>query len=289
MIAYNPKRWWRVVFSYRGTVLPAVIRPVAVFTLISLVLVLLDYYYDRQLPHIDPVGHTILGVVLGLLIVFRTNSSYERFWEGRRLWGQLVNASRSLARAAAAYAGPADDLGRLVAAFALALRHHLRGQRDPSDVRKLLPDGTADRVAAAANPPAAVAGLLSDWVARRVDAGRLHPALAAELEQQVAVLTDCQGGCERILGTPIPFAHAAHIKHLLLLYLGTLPVVLVEKMGFAAPVAVATMSFGLLGIQEAGLEIENPFGEDPNDPPLDDICSAIARDAAALTERPAGG
>jgi putative membrane protein len=123
-------------------------------------------------------------------------------------------------------------------------------------------------------------------VAGRVTAGRIHPAMAAVLEQQVVSLTDCQGGCERILQTPVPFVHAAHIKHLLLLDLGTLPIVLVDKMGYAAPVAVGIMAFGLLGIQEAGLEIEDPFGEDPNDLPLEDICGVIARDAAALAGRP---
>jgi putative membrane protein len=99
---------------------------------------------------------------------------------------------------------------------------------------------------------------------------------------QINILLDCQGGCERILKTPIPFVYAAHIKHLLLLYLGTLPIVLVEKLGYSAPIAIAIMTFGLLGIQEAGLEIEDPFGTDPNDLPLDDICSTIARDVLAL-------
>lgn len=284
MIAYDPKNWWSVICSIHGTVLRDVAPAVATLTVFSLALVVWDKNADGGIPHIDPVGHTILGVVLGLLIVFRTNSSYERFWEGRRLWGQMVNTSRSLARGAAVYAGPAAELARLLTGYVHSVKHHLRGERDLAPIRQFLPESEFSRIEAAGNPPSQIAALMSRWNAERISSGRLTPMLGAELERQVTILLDCQGGCERIHKTPIPFVYAAHIKHLLLLYLGTLPIVLVEKLGYSAPIAVAIMTFGLLGIQEAGLEIEDPFGTDPNDLPLDDICATIARDVHALAD-----
>jgi putative membrane protein len=133
------------------------------------------------------------------------------------------------------------------------------------------------------NPPAVIALHMSRWVQARTAAGT--PAVAAEgLEQQVRALTDCQGGCERILLTPVPFAYAVHNKQLLMLYLLSLPFVLVEEMGWAAVPATAVIAFGLLGIEEAGGEIENPFGTDPNDLDIDGLCAGIARDAKAMAE-----
>src|SRR6476620_10685908 len=125
----------KVIFSWHGTVLPAVLRPTLWFTVFTAVLVLWDKY-EYPLPQVDPVGHSVLGVVLGLLIVFRTNSSYERFWEGRKLWGQLVNSTRNLARAANAYAGDARDLADLIAGYVYAIKHNLRDERDLPDVQR---------------------------------------------------------------------------------------------------------------------------------------------------------
>ena len=91
-------------------------------------------------------------------------------------------------------------------------------------------------------------------------------------------------GCERIRSTPIPFVYAVHIKHLLFTYLATLPFVLVAKMGMATPLAVGLIAFGLMGVEEAGLELEDPFGEDANDLPTDAMCDGLEKDLAALTE-----
>ncbi|MFO0810350.1 MAG: bestrophin family ion channel [Gemmataceae bacterium] len=283
MIVYQPTKWMKVIFSWHGTVLPAVLKPTAWFAVFTFALVLWDKY-EYPLPQVDPVGHSVLGVVLGLLILFRTNSSNERFWEGRKLWGQLVNSSRNLARAGTAYTGDARDLADLIAGYVYAIKHNLRDERDLPDVQRFLSPEQFQRIASAGNPPALAAGFLSQWIATRVADGRLQPILAAEMERQVATLVDCQGGCERIKKTPIPFVYAVHIKHLIVLYVGTLPFVMVDKLGWTAPVAVAIMAFGLLGVQEAGLEVEDPFNYDPNDLPLDEFCATIARDVAAATQ-----
>ena len=102
------------------------------------------------------------------------------------------------------------------------------------------------------------------------------------MEQVLNNMVDAQGGCERIQKTPLPFVYASLIRQLLLIYLGSLPFVLVARMGYAAPLVVAVVSLGMLGIEEAGVEIERPFGTDPNCLPLEQICALIARDAVAL-------
>ena len=98
----------------------------------------------------------------------------------------------------------------------------------------------------------------------------------------VRALLDNQGGCERILKTPIPFAYAVHIRQMLAIYVVTLPFALVGEMGWATIPTVAVVAFGMIGIEEAGNEIEDPFGTDPNDLPLEALCATIAKDVAAL-------
>ena len=134
--------------------------------------------------------------------------------------------------------------------------------------------------------PAVLAHALSAWVRERQQSGELDAAAARALEGNVCSLVDTAANCERIGQTPIPFAYAVHIKQMLTLYLATLPFVLVPKMGLAAVFAVAGIAFGLVGIEEAGVEIEDPFGTDANDLPLEAFCATVAEDARALAELP---
>jgi putative membrane protein len=285
MIAYDPKDWRHLLFALRGTVAVRVLRRVALYGGLTLVL-WACHTFTFELPAADPLGHSLLGVALGLLIVFRTNTSYDRYWEARKLWGGLVVTARNLVRGAVAYGGESDGLVRLTTAFPLVLKQHLRGDRDLKEIRPLVSAEVYARVSAAANPPAAVAQAMSAWLRDHLKQGNLDTATARALEGNVCSLVEAAGNCERILQTPIPFAYAAHIKQMLVLYLLTLPFVLVPKMGPLAIVAVAGVAFGLVGIEEAGVEIEDPFGTDANDLPLEEFCATVAADARALTEQP---
>lgn len=290
MIDYDRTSWWRTCFALHGTALPHVLGRVGLLTGFCLLLCFLNEYVLQNvgtpLFALDQLGHTVMGVSLGMFIVFRTNTSYARFWEARSHWGSLVNTSRNLARAGAVYAGPAGELSRLIAAYVIALKEFLRGQKDLSGLRQFVPGKLFATASTAGNPATILARAMSEWIAGRLAEGRLDTMQAARLEGLVASLTDAQGGCEKILRTPMPFVYAALIKQVLLLYLGSLPFVLVGKMGFAAPLVVAGVSLGMLGIEEAGVEIEDPFGAGPNHLPLDRLCEMIARDTAALTADP---
>jgi len=124
---------------------------------------------------------------------------------------------------------------------------------------------------------------LSEWIRERLKQGQIEAIQATQMEQQICILLDQQGGCEKIKNTPLPFVYAALIKQLLLLYLYSLPFVLI-KMGYAAPLVVVVVALGLLGIEEAGVEIENPFSpNDPNTLPLEKLCETITRDVTDLT------
>jgi ion channel-forming bestrophin family protein len=286
MIEYRSKNWWRTTCSFYGTVIPNVLGRVGSLTAFCLALCLLDDYvlhkYAYPLPSLDQLGHTVLGVAMSMLIVFRTNSSNNRYWDGRTFWGALVNGSRNLARLASRYAPPADELVGLITAYAIAVRESLRGTFDARAIANLVPGRLARSAAAAPNPPTILAASISDWINQRRTDGQIDNYQAVAMEQVLNSMVDAQGGCERIQRTPLPFVYASLIRQLLLIYLGSLPFVLVARMGYAAPLVVAVVSFGMLGIEEAGVEIERPFGTDPNCLPLEQICSVIARDTASL-------
>lgn len=292
MIDYDRSSWWGTCFAIRGTVLVHILGRVGLLTGFCLALSLIDAFvlnqYGTQMPNLDPIGHTVMGTALGMFLVFRTNTAYSRFWEARTHWGAIVNASRNLARSGAVYGAPAGELARLITAFVIALKEHLRGSGDQSGLRSLVPGRLLAEVSGAGNPPALLARAMSEWIAGRLAEGRIDTIQASRMEGFVATLTDAQGGCEKILRTPMPFVYAALIKQVLLLYLGSLPFVLVGRLDFAAPVTVAGVSLAMLGIEEAGVEMEDPFGTGPNQLPLDRICETIGRDVAALTAGPDG-
>jgi putative membrane protein len=292
LIDYDRMSWWRICLSFRGTVLPRVLARVGILTSFALGLYGLNEYLIAtkvsRLPELDQLGHNVLGMAISLIIVFRTNTSNGRFWEARTLWGQLVNNTRSLVRRAAVFAGPADDLARLVSAYVLAIKQNLRDDKDLLEVRPLVSGALFDDLQKARNPPSVLARAMSEWVRRRLKEGRMDTITAMALDQVITDLVASQGGCERIHLTPLPFIYASLIKLLMLVYLVTLPFVLVPRMTFWAPLVVAVVALAMLGIEDAGVEIEDPFGRGPNHLPLDRICTNIARDVTMLAEeRPA--
>ncbi len=286
MIIYNRNAWTKLAFSYKGTVIPAILGRVAMITSLSLLLHLLKELLppDWTNLHLDPLGHTILGSTIGLLIVFRTNASNARYWEARSHWGIMINSSRTLARMGHIYGGgQADDLANLISGYVLAVKQTLRNDIDLDEISHLVPANLYEKATRSGNPPTIIARGISEWIFRRQAEGKLDYRMAQSMEELLTKMADCQGGCEKISKTPLPYVYATLIKQILLVYLFTLPFVLLEKMGLAGPIIVAVVSLGMLGIEEAGVETEAPFGTDPNDLPLEQLCLTISRDTHQVT------
>lgn len=290
MLEYRRRNWWATAFSYRGTVLRNVqgrVIALAVYALFIQVLYELGIKQGSlvaiSLGRIDATAYTVLGSLLGFLIVFRTNSSSNRYWEGRSLWGQMINSTRSLARFAQAYLYPANELADLIAGYVVSLKQTLRRSNDISEAEIYLPDSVYRRATHTGNPPTAIAAAMTNWIAERYRAGQIDSQQLRHVEDLLARMVDAQGGCEKIQKTPLPFVYASMIKQLITVYLATFPLVVCEKMGWWTPLFVAVVSFGFFGIEEAGVEVEDPFDLDDNCLPLDALCMTIIRDTAALT------
>ena len=205
-----------------------------------------------------------------------------RIWEGRSHWGVIVNSSRNLARAAAAYTKEGREIAGLIASYVISLRHALRGSRDLSETGPFLPDELREVAESFGNQPTAIAAGMTHWVARQARNGILNPEMTRHCEWLIAEMVSAQGGCEKIQKTPLPFAYVSLIKLMILAYLATLPLVLCAKLGWFSPLVMAVVALGMFGMEETSVEIEDPFGFQPNCIDLEVITITITRDAGQL-------
>lgn len=279
----NKKRWFRLALQLKGSVIPSILSRVIWCGLFG---ALVSLAYHLNLPVSQPIFGTVIpSIVLGLLLVFRTNTAYERFWEGRKIWGSMVNDTRNLARQIwidIAEITPEDRAAkiaamRLVIAFAVATKLHLRSGPVNHELEDLISSSEYFKIKNANHPPLEISLLIGDYLRQQANRQTLNLYQLPTLQTLLNKLVDNLGGSERILRTPIPLAYAIHLNQLVLLYCLLLPFQLVAQLGWWTGIMVALVSFTLMGIEEIGLEIENPFGYDANDLPLDAICSNIRR------------
>lgn len=282
------RQWFRILVRLRGSVIPAILLRVLLCTFFG-ILVSGLYFHGWQVSW-EALGGIVPSIVLGLLLVFRTNTAYERFWEGRKLWGSLVNTTRNLARqiwVAIEETSQADrdakvSTLRLLVAFAVAMKLHLRCQPLDREFAALVTQEQFHQLQAMNHPPLEVAFWIADYLQSQHDQGKLNTYQLAATMELLNRMVDVLGGCERILKTPIPLAYSIHLKQLLLLYCLSLPFQLVATVGWWTGLVTGLISFTVFGIEEIGIEIENPFGTDPNDLPLDTICQTMWRNIEDL-------
>jgi putative membrane protein len=281
--AASQQSWFSVALQVRGSVIPAILGRTLFCGAFAAGVAGLHYLgYPVSLPVLASV---IPNIVLGLMLVFRTNTAYERFWEGRKLWGGMVNTVRNLARhiwvtvLATESRDQEEKLAAmyLLVAFAVATKLHLRHEPVNQELEPLLSEAQYAKLKQMNHPPLEIAFWLQDYLQQRYYCQQLNPYQLSMMQELLNHLVDYLGGCERILKTPIPLAYSIHLKQLLLIYCLTLPFQFVSQLGWWTAPLVCLISFTLFGIEEIGVEIENPFGRDQNDLPLDQICQTMKR------------
>lgn len=217
--------------------------------------------------------HAALSLVLGCLLVFRTNTAYNRWWEARTLWGMLVNASRNTAIKLHHIACiPDDELGRarsLLVAFPVALKHHLRGEsvQLPESVKKL--SGSAVHV------PQALINQLYEIVGRAKRSGAIDGNDLRVLDVELTRFLDVCGGCERIQRTRIVTSYRTFARQCILLVLLTLPWGVAHDFGWWTLPLTIIVSYFMIGLETVAEHVEEPFGYDEDDLDLDEICLTI--------------
>lgn len=278
MIVRPRPHWLRMLFVWRGSVLPSIaVQLLATTAFAVLVTVLHGRVFQWKIP-LNFVPFSLIGLTLAIFLGFRNSTSYARYWEARTLWGAVLNETRSLLRQALTLADPPSEAGGLAArliAFVHALRHQLRGTEPTPDFDRLLSPEDASRLAPVRYKPAMLLLMAGEWLRDRRASGRLPPALIQAMEVPLGRLTEALGGCERIAGTPIPFTYAVIIHRTIYLYCVLLPFGLVDAIGPMTPVVVAFIAYTFFALEALAAEIEEPFGTEANDLPLDAMSRMI--------------
>jgi len=290
----DKKRSWLETVIVGGFALPHIWLRTCIVTGISIVVTILYEEVPQLHYSLTPAPFTIIGLPLGIFLGFRNNTAYDRFWEGRKLWGSLVNTTRSLTRQVLTLIEPQADADpvestpeaikkfenevvHMVIAYVHALRHHLRDTKPFEPLSHILPKEEVEKLEDEENVPLA---LLQRMGEKFVEARRkkwVHAFHIPVLEGSLTGLTDIQGACERIKGTPIPFSYTVLMHRIVAGYCTLLPFGLMESIKWATPAVVLAISYCFFGLDAIGDEIEQPFGMDINDLPLKSISRNIER------------
>ena len=279
MIVYEPnKNWFKDILNLTTSyTIKKILYGVFISGLVSTVICVLLWYYN-----VDPKMHSgifsLLGIVLSILLVFRTNTAYDRWWEGRKLWGTLVNNTRQLAIMLEASL-PKDDkesrayFARHISNFGIALKEHLRKGVNLAELE--LTEAELGELKSKQHKPTHIAFWIFNRMQAMYRAGIFTDSDIINLKQQHQVLTDVMGACERIKKTPIPFSYAVYIKVFISVYGMMLPFGLYEDFGFHTILLSMFIFFTMIGVELMAQEIEDPFGLDCNDLSTGDIANTI--------------
>ncbi len=286
MISYNPKDWLRFLFTFHRTDTIRKLFPLIVFIgLYSWGIVYLEANYlklaENSYAKNITVMHSLLGFAISMLLVFRTNTAYDRWWEGRKLWGSLVNNSRNLAVKLNSILPRDDEKNRsffkkIIPLFASELCVHLQNEKT--------------RMALDADPHPEIAGFdSSKHIPNQVVAVMMNKVHLLHRDHQISdyqllflnnelqSFLDICGACERIKNTPIPYSYSAFIKKFIFFYVITLPLGFALSLGFITIPVVIFIFYVLASLELIAEEIEDPFGKDDNDLPMQKIAENIGK------------
>jgi putative membrane protein len=288
MIVDRKRSWLKLVLTWKGSVLKKIWRRLLVTVTISALTTFgWTYTHPNPSPVLTVIPFTLIGLALSIFLGFRNNTSYDRFWEGRRLWGGFVNTSRTFARQTLTliHARDPDDQPHVAAlqrrmvyaaiAYIHLVRMQLRQKVDLDALEDLLSEQQRQALVHAPSPSVRVLLWLAQDAQEATARGWLDPLHATTLEASLTSLTDLQGGCERIRSTPIPFSYTVLIHRIVAIYCLGLPFGILDQVKHFTPLVVAMVSYAFYGLDAIGDEIEDPFGEDDNDLPLHAISRNI--------------
>jgi putative membrane protein len=285
MISYNPRSWFKFILTFHKEDTFRQLLPMLIaISIYSFVIACIEFFFwhfghNNYIKNLYLL-HNLLGFVLSLLLVFRTNSAYDRWWEGSIHWNSLVHISRNLAMKMNAIL-PADDKNnrrfflQSIPLFAFALRDHLRVSSDFTPMSYSDTHDEFEEVTKSIHKPNKVTNLMY---------GRIYGLQKEEKitgEQLLSVYTDVEklneicSACERIKNTPIPSSYGIFVKKFVYIYIMTLPFGIIFSLGFYVVPVVAFIFYVLASLEIIAEEIEDPFGDDANDIPTNKIAVII--------------
>lgn len=283
MIDYNPKSWFTLVFHAYSRHVMKTLTPVILFMGIfsaGFCYVVLDVFaWHEQDLHSTTAMHSLVGIVLGLFLVFRTNSAYDRWWEGRKHWGLMVNNTRNLAHKLNAFLDKNDESNRkwfsiMIPNFVFSTKEHLRKGTKVEEL-EAADDTFNDRIKTAKHIPNRISSMMYERVNDLYQTKKVTGEQLYILDKELKQFSDILGACERIKNTPIPYSYTMYIKKFIFIYILTLPFGFVTIAEYMTVPIVVLISYVLLSVELIAEEIEDPFGTDVNDLPTDELSVKI--------------
>ena len=280
----------RLFLTMRGSILNRIWRSLAVTTILAILVTISGGALMHHKITLTTIPFTLIGLPLAIFLGFRNSSAYDRYWEGRKLWGDIVLRSRNLARQCLSlisaapmtiHPGASDGIDlttRMIhrtIAFSHALRHNLRDTDAAADIQPLLAEEEWQRFGHAEHKTHFLMDRMGEDLRRCMDAGRIDGCLVVAIDATLSAIVAAGASCERIKNTPIPFSYTLLLHRTAYLYCFLLPFGLVDSIGFMTPFVVAIVAYTFFGLDALGDEIEEPFGTSANDLPLEAICRSI--------------
>lgn len=295
MITYDPSNWFKALAIHKADTFRKLFPWLILVGLFTFAVGFLELNY-LQISHTErvrnlPVMHSLLGFAISMLLVFRTNTAYDRWWEGRKLWGQLVNVSRNLAVKIDSYLAPDDRATRsffagIIGVFAKELAGHLISEKTrlalDHEPHPEIPDFDRSR-----HVPAQVSEKMQRRVQQLYREGAISGDQMITLNTEMVQFLDICGACERIKNTPIPYSYSSFLKKFIVIYVLTLPFGFVFSLGYIAVPVVMFVFYVMASLELIAEEIEDPFGIDTNDLPMERLALMIDRNVEELlTSKP---
>lgn len=286
MIVRRSSNAFQLFFILRGSIIPLIYPQIIFIALLGAGVVATHYYYPILFPSFTLAPLALLGVALSLFLGFRNNASYDRWWEARKLWGQLIVDARSLSRQILSFIDGSNEVGAetqkrmiyLIIAFTHALRHQLRESEPWSDFEKYLTSKDIEKLRQSRNITDTLLHLIGNELGNCRHKGLLPDLLVQNLDERITSMAQIQAGCERIKNTPLPFAYMLLVHRTSYLYCFILPFGIVSSMGLLTPLFCAIVAYTFFGLDALSEELEEPFGLLANDLALTSISRTIEID-----------
>jgi putative membrane protein len=278
MVTYNPKDWFTLIIQFhKSDTFRRLFWSLISIGLYATAIVYSEVNFIHLSTKNPTVMHSILGFVLSMLLVFRTNSAYDRWWEGRKIWGSVVNNSRNLSLKLSViliHQKDKQEIKHLVTNYIFCFKNHLRDKYIQEEFITTNNINLAAFADANHKP-----NLIAKELYSKINSLYKNKELTGEqliiLNEELKSFTDNCGACERIKNTPIPYSYNIFLKKMIFLYCMSLPIFFGGEFGYTTVAITVIVLYVFASIELIAEEIEDPFGEDENDLPLDDICNRI--------------
>jgi putative membrane protein len=292
MIVRSKSNWWTLLFVWRGSMMTQMLPQLLIVAALSVLAVWTEGTIFKHKVPLNATPFTLVGVALALFLGFRNSSAYDRWWEGRKLWGALVNTMRTLTRQVLTMMGDAPKAAKdkrefidMLVAFTYAMRDQLRGDVFARS-EELLPTTLAEEVDRARYKPFIILRGMGEWVSARYKEGAFGEITMTAIDRNLVELSNILGGCERIAATPVPFGYSVMIHRVVYFYCALLPFGLVDAIEWMTPAVALVMAYSFIALDSLAAELEMPFGRNENGLALDAISLNIELSIREMSGEP---